>query len=207
MSRFHPYWIGTAALSLALAGCVTVLPKTKPAQLYTLGQSLPPAAPKAGESTAPIMILQAPTRFVTAAEGDRILVSHGQKAAYIAQARWLSPAAELFDAAELRAFEASGQTRLVASSHARGATPALRLDVRTFEARYGASDADAPTVTIEVSAELTDLPGQRPPPVKSFQSRKPSTADRVGAITEAFDAATTDVLSQIVTWTDAAVQP
>ena len=203
MTRFHPSWLAAGALSLSLVGCVTVLPKTKPAQLYTLGHSVSPPAPREVTIGTPIIVLQAPTRFVAAAEGDRILVSHGQKAAYIAQARWLSPVAELFDAAEFRAFESAGQTRLVAAGQVRGAIPSLRLDVRTFEARYGASDAGAPTVTIEASAELTDLPNHRPGVVKNFQSVKLATADRVGAIVDAFDAATTDVLGQIVTWTGA----
>ena len=60
-------------------------------------------------------VLKAPTGFVRAGAGDQILtVLPGGETAYIAQARWVSPAQVLFDEALERAFDADpGRARLI----------------------------------------------------------------------------------------------
>ena len=82
------------------------------------------------------MLLTA-TGFDRAAAGDRILTVTGTQAAYIKDARWVTSSVSLFDSALQRAFDADkGPARLVDRAEIVHADYVLKLDVRTFEARY-----------------------------------------------------------------------
>jgi cholesterol transport system auxiliary component len=187
------------ALGLALSGCLTLFPKTVPVQLYRFGQG--PVAVEAGGG-APVVVLHGPTSFTAEAAGDRILTSYGRAAAFIGGARWVAPAAVLFDEAEIRAFSApDAPVRLVARGQNVLAPLSLRLNVETFEARYLAGPKSAPTVVVVVVAELSRLTDRQILRAKTFEVRKPAAANRVGAIVDAFDAATADVLAQAAAWT------
>jgi cholesterol transport system auxiliary component len=68
---------------------------------------------------------------------DRLLSVTNGEAAYISDARWVSPAIVLFDEAVARAFEAdNSRARLVTRGEALKAAMALRLEVRSFETDY-----------------------------------------------------------------------
>lgn len=195
--------LALAGAGLALSACVTIFPKTKPVQMYRFEAATPTAAAAADTAgqTMPIAVGRAPTSFERGAEGDRILTVTGDQVAYIAGGRWVSPAAVLFDAAESQAFDQS-QTRLRLDR--RGelnlAPVSLRLDVESFEVRY---DGGAPTVVVRVEASLTRTADRKIIAVRAFESRQTPQADRIGAIVTGYDAAVSDVLSQIVTWTAA----
>jgi cholesterol transport system auxiliary component len=191
--------IAAATLSLGLGGCISLFPKSTPAQLYTFGMAMP--ATHAANAGAPAFnVMRAVTAFAPEASGDRILTADGQKAAYIAASRWVSPAATLFDAAETRAFDADdGPAKLIRRGEIAGAPAELRLEVQTFEVRYHGA---APTVVIEVRAVLVGLSNRAVIDTKTFASHQTVSDNRVGEIVQAFDAATIDVLGQIVAWTD-----
>ncbi|MDR3506815.1 MAG: ABC-type transport auxiliary lipoprotein family protein [Caulobacteraceae bacterium] len=193
------------ALALGLGGCVTLLPKTAPVQLYRFDVAgadvvgSPPAA-----AVPDILIQRAPTTFVRAAGSDRILTVTGDQIAYIADARWVSAASTLFDEAETRAFDRSaGPVRLTRRGETLNAPAGLRLDVQTFEVRYGAGAG--PTVVVQVRASLTRSLDRKPVAAQIFESRQKVASNRVGGIVPGFDAAVTDVLGQIITWTNAQV--
>jgi cholesterol transport system auxiliary component len=199
-----------AALGLTglLAGCVSVLPKSDPVQLYAFeGAAAPPspaAAPAAGK---PFDVMRGIGSFNRAAAGDRILTTDGAKVAYIGKARWVAPAVVLFDQALSRAFDDSqGPARLLGRGQVGKAEYVLRLDVRDFEARYENGLKAAPVVLIRARASLTDsqraLVGD-----KMFEVRVPAADNRVGAIAEAFDKAVGQMAGELVTWTNAAGAP
>jgi cholesterol transport system auxiliary component len=191
--------MAVSAAALSLAGCVTLFPTTKPAQLYRFGE-VPDAAPAGGG--AQLVVLKGATGFDAAASGDRILTTTGSEAAYIADARWVSPASVLFDEAEIRAFSVEGSpVRLIARGQAAAAPYILRLDVQRFEVRYEPGKDTAPMVVVTVSAELTRLADRQIVASEIFDIHKPAAANRVGAIVEAFDGATAEVLGQIEAWT------
>jgi cholesterol transport system auxiliary component len=192
--------LAAASVSLVLAGCVNVFPKATPAQLYAFGQ----AAPQPAEPTGPqVNVLRAATVFAPAAAGDRILTANGQEAAYIGGSRWVSPAAVLFDQAELRAFQASsGPARLVQHGELVSAQAQLRLQVETFEARYPGARDKPPTVVVRVRANLSGLGDRTTLLARTFESQQRAGANRVGEIVRSFDVATADVLGQIVAWTN-----
>jgi len=198
--------LGVAVIGALLVGCISLLPKQKPAQLYRFGVSAPPAVARvAGQGQFSVSAV--PTSFARAAAGDTILTITGDEAAYIAGARWVTSANSLFDAAVTRAFDADGgPARLIPRGEAVRSDYALKLDVRIFEARYDHGQQSPPTVVVELYAGLVKRSGDSTaaaPAERIFQASVPASENRAGAIAQAFDAAVAQVLSKMVTWVDA----
>jgi cholesterol transport system auxiliary component len=190
--------VGVAAAAVAVSGCITLLPKTKPAQLYRFGQSGPPAS----AATATVGVFQANGLFPNEAAGDRILTVNGGKAAYIAESRWVAPASVLWTEAVHNAFDADpGRVRLIVRGQVGKSQYVLRLDVRNFEARYDAGPKSAPTVVVRVRGIMTkaDLSKVNE---RIFEAKTPASSNHVEAIVAAYDKAVADALGQIVTWAD-----
>lgn len=143
-----------AALMVSLSGCISVFPKAKPASLYRFGEA-EVSVPK-GPPGAMFGVLKTPSSFTRAAAGDRILTSTNGEVAYIADARWVSPAFVLFEEATARAFENDpGRARLIGRGEVAKADMMLRLEVRTFEADYVNGPKAAPEVVVRVRGVLT----------------------------------------------------
>lgn len=185
--------------AVALSGCISLLPKSKPATLYRFGPE-----PAAGATTAAqpgaVAVFRTNGKFQEEAADDRILTIDGGKAAYIAQSRWVAPAEVLFDEALGQAFDAS-PIRLIARGQQGRSAYALRIDVRNFEARYDAGSNAAPLVVVRVHAALTRA-DQTSVGEQDFEARVPAAQNRVGAIVAAFNKAVSDVLGKIVGWTE-----
>ncbi|CAN5136470.1 ABC-type transport auxiliary lipoprotein family protein [soil metagenome] len=190
-----------AALALAMSGCA-LLSSPKPVTLYRFGvvASVPDAAPAAG--VVPVALRK--IDFPAASTGDRILGVTGTEAAYIAGARWVSPAETLFNDSLENAFNARpDQVRLIGRREPGIATRVLGVDVTTFEARYDVAGA-APTIVITARARMTVLPQRSVVNERVFSVAQPATENRVSAIVDAFDIASRDLNSQIVDWTASA---
>jgi cholesterol transport system auxiliary component len=197
--------IGLGAILIAglcLGGCITLFPKTAPIQLYSFGETPPPVSP-ADAGMAPFNLQRSATLFTRPAEADRILTTNGLEAAYIQDARWAAPAITLFDEAVARAFNAPGEPARVTPRGETGPTGTLlKLDVQTFEASYGPDKDAPPTIVVRVRGLLARNADRSVIDERSFEAKAPAEANRVGAIVHAFDAATADVVGQIVAWTD-----
>lgn len=182
----------------AASGCA-LLSSPKPVPLFRFGQS---AGPGASAATQPaVTVLYNGSQFPRAAAGDRILTVNGVAVSYIGGSRWSGPASNLFDEAVLRAFQGSS-VRLLRRGTPGAADASLRLEVRTFEARYPAPDV-APTVVVETRALLTPLTGSAATLDVTFDAERRASENRVSAIAAAFDAAVADVLARTVAWTRA----
>jgi cholesterol transport system auxiliary component len=190
-----------AALALcaaALGGCISLLPKGKPVQLYRFGPApAASAAPSAARAKSPGVLLANGT-FQQEAGTDRILTITGARAAYLADSRWVAPADVLFAQAVRDAFDQS-PVRLVARGQQGRAAYALRLDVRSFETRYS-PDRNAPVVVVRVHAALAraDLSSVGE---QDFDAEAPAGDNRVGAIVAAYDKAVGEVVAKLVAWT------
>jgi cholesterol transport system auxiliary component len=195
---------GVAAL--ALSGCISVLPKSNPAQLYRLAGA-PAAASAPAPAAAPaatVGVYLGNGQFQRESAADRILTVTGERAAYIADARWIAPAEVLFDEAVVNAFEAAGgRVRLISRGEPARSDYALRLDVRNFETDYGAGGA--PVVLIRVRAVITRDQTRGPVAEQLFEARVPASQNRVGAIVSAYDQALGKVLGDVVGWANGAV--
>jgi cholesterol transport system auxiliary component len=183
------------ALPLVLGGCISVFPKAKPVQMYRFGGSVPAAEASAGPAKA---VLKGATVFPAAASGDRILTATGAETAYIGGARWVAPASIMFDDVLLKAFDAPGPVRLVERGEPIAAASTLRLDVRSFEARY-----PGPTAVVQVRATLIRNADHSVVGEKMFEASVPATDNRQGPIVAAFDAATGKVIADLRAWTGA----
>jgi cholesterol transport system auxiliary component len=187
-----------------LGGCISVFPKAKPVQMYRFGDraAAPPAQSQAQSqaqaATAPVTVLKGPIAFPPASGGDRILTVTGTENAYIGGARWVAPAANLFDEALLKAFDAPGAPRLVARGEPLAAPSTLRLDVRAFEARY-----PGPTVRVRIRATLIRNADRALVGEKMFDAAVPAGDNRQAAIVAAFDQAVGQDLAGLRDWTAA----
>ena len=201
MNASRPLGLVLAAMAcLALGGCISLFPKSKPADLYRFDGEplqastvLPPASA--------VVIARGETRFEAAASTDRILTVTGADTAYIAGARWISPAPTLLEEAILRAFEAGGGPRLAEGGSSIHATEILNLDVQTFETRYDHGDKAAPDVVVQIRAQLVRADNRTVIGDRLFTSTQQAADNRVGAIVQAYDAAVHDVLGALVSWT------
>jgi len=196
------------ACALALGGCISLLPKSDPVQLYRFEGVTAEAAAPSIAAAPQVAIFKAPSNFLRSASGDRILTIAGGHAAYVADARWVSPAAVLFDEALMRAFDrGGGAVRLVSRGEPARTQYSIRLDVRDFHALYDQGQKAAPEVVVTVRASLIrgadqSLAGQR-----ILEARVRAGDNRVGAIVAAFDSAVGQVLADLVAWTTATAAP
>jgi cholesterol transport system auxiliary component len=194
--------LAAAALAALVGGCISVFPKEKPAQLYRFVDRPTAGAPAA---PAPAFLVRATIGgFDRASAGDRILTAEGDKTAYIAGARWIEPAIVLMGEAMRTAFESSSPARLLATGDLTAADARLVLDVQTFEVRYPAGPDKAPVVAVRIDA---DLEGASPPFARRerlFEVETPAQGNSLHAIVDAVDDAVSQILGQIVAWTNAA---
>lgn len=193
----------TALLAVSVSGCISLLPKTKPANLYRFGEA--PAAAAAQAPAGKIGVLRTAGQFQRESSGDRLLTVTGGQVAYIAETRWAAPAIVLWDEAVLAAFDADpGPVRLMSRGEPGRADYILRLDVRNFEARYDKGARAAPTVLVRVRAAMT-RGADKEITEKIFEATAPASSNRVTSIVPAYDKAVAQVLKDIVAWTDSQV--
>ena len=166
------------------AGCVTLLPKNRPAQLYRFEA----AAPQSPTGPAPITLTIDRVVLPAASEGDGILTVRGDVAAYVEGARWLSPAALLFREAVVQGLMARNSGLTLAGP---GETADRRLTVRVqrFEVdlpQTGGRPAALVRIVAEASVVGRDgrLLFQR-----QLTAEKAAPALRMSALSAAFDEA------------------
>jgi cholesterol transport system auxiliary component len=191
---------GLTVAAMLLGGCA-LLSTPDPVQLYRFG---PLDSPYVGErSMASVQVSLRRIEFPEAVAGQRILSVTGHEAAYIAGARWVSDADELYAQSLEMAFgsRASG-VRLIGGRELTRADAGLDVDITTFETRYTAPGA-APTVVISARARLLAMPERTVVSEQIFSVSQPAANNRLGAIVSAYDAATQDLNQQIVAWVEA----
>ena len=191
---------------LALSACITVFPKTKPAQLYRFDGRREPAATQPNSSIAKVGVVRAGGSFNAAASGDRILTVTGDEVAYLAETRWAGAAVNLFDEALLGAFNANaGPARLVVRGEPAKAAFTLRLDVQRFEAVYDQGSKAAPDVRMEVHVVLVRAADRALVRDQTISIHERATGNRVSEIVRAFDQAVGQAVSDVVSITDVGV--
>jgi cholesterol transport system auxiliary component len=200
--------VGVAATALALSSCISLLPKTKPSHLYRFGQTTAAAADAPAAQADQVGVFRANSVFQRESAGDRILTLSGGKVAYVAETRWVAPAATLWDEAVLAAFDADpGPARLISRGEPASAAYVLRLDVRNFETRYDHGPKAAPTVVVRVRAAMTRGTDRSLVSEQIFEKQITASDNRVGAIVPAYDRAVAEVLKDVIAWTNAQAKP
>jgi cholesterol transport system auxiliary component len=194
------------AAALMLSGCISLLPKSKPADLYRFGQPLSPETVSA--PVGQVGVFRTSAVFQRESAGDRILTLTNGKAAYIAETRWVAPAATLWDEAVLAAFDADpGPVRIISRGEPASAAYVLRLDVRNFETHYDHGPKAAPNVVVRVRGAITAGSGGGLVSERLFEKRVRAADNRVSAIVPAYDRAVADLLAEVVAWTSENAKP
>lgn len=201
------------AAAVALSGCVSLFPKSPPATTYKLTATAPNAAPAPPRSGSPTILL-GPMAFTRPSASDRILTTNGLEAAYIADARWIAPAPLMFQEALANAFDQQQAVNLTTRGEAVGSDFVLRVEMRTFEAQYAPGQPitsggkkkkppklAAPTVAAEAHITLVNLKAKAEQSEITFRETALASDNRVGAIVNAYDEATTKLIGDIVGWT------
>ena len=190
-----------AAAAVALSGCA-LLSTPDPVQLYRFGES-GGATASAVTVASPVQVRLRNVEFPAASRGDRILGVTGLETAYIAGARWVSPAQQLLSQSIESAFGDQARTvRLIGQRELTPVTRVLDIDVRTFEARYDYVDA-VPVVTISARARLLRFPERTVVAEEVISVSESAGENRVSAIAQAFDLASREFNTRLVTWTEA----
>ena len=192
--------LAATVATMALSACA-LLSTPDPVQTYRFGGA--PAATSAAAVASPVQVTLRRVEFPEAVEGDKLLGVTGTEAAYIAGARWVSPASDLYMESIENAFAAQAtRVRLIGARELTRGQRSLDIDIRSFEARYDAPGA-TPTIVVTARARMLVLPERTVSAERVFTVEQPATANRVSSIVEAFDLATRDLNTQIVAWTDA----
>jgi len=158
--------------------------------------------------TGTVGVFRASSLFQREAGGDQLVTITDGRVAYLSETRWVAPAAVLWDAAVLTAFDAdSGPTRLISRGEAGKVDYVLRLDVRNFETRYDKGPKAAPSVVVRVRASLTSGSNRTLTGERIFESQVTAADNRVSEIIPAYDRAVAEVLKEIVVWTNATAIP
>jgi cholesterol transport system auxiliary component len=204
------------ALLAQLTGCTGSLFKSDiPAdETYRLARIEPVAATAGGQSGAigivptsrPLALAVARPRAAGALDTDRIaVVSDGSRFDYFAGMRWAESAPQMLQQQIVSALASAGQFGGgVFAAPARVPTELLLdVELRPFEAVM-AGASGAAVVHVQIQASLVD--SRRGVRVASFvsEAQAPAAENRRGAVIEAFDRATAQVVADVVARVQAA---
>jgi cholesterol transport system auxiliary component len=195
--------LALAVVAGALAGCINLFPTEKPAQLYRFSYTSAAAAPAPSPAGAPFTVRAIMANFSPGASGDRILTVRGETVAHISGGRWVETANSLMEEALHAAFAGRGPASVFAKGELGPTDYRLTLAVPVFEARYLGGPTEAPTVVVEMAASLSRLGDSSARRERVFRAEARADSNTIGAIVAAFDTAVTQVLDQLVTWTNA----
>jgi len=195
-----------AAVLLMTTGCALMGGGGKPATMYTFGQSPTPAASQAVPGY-PVTVLYLGARLGSQSAGNHILTETGNQVAYIAEARWVAPASELFDAATVNKLESMAPSMRVI----RGARPKadymLAIDVQRFSAVYERGQAFPPEAVLQARAKLVRTADRVIVGDWPIEERVPAGENRVSAIVVALDQSTDAAVTRIANLTRQAAVP
>jgi cholesterol transport system auxiliary component len=205
-ARALPAWLLAVSTALWLAGCSGGLLSSDipPPETFRIAHGTSAgevSASAAGARAAPpLAITVGRPRASGALDTDRIAVAEaGNRFDYYSGARWAESAPAMVQQTLASALSDSGSFAGVFAAPARApAELLLDLELRRFEAEQR-GNASAPVVHVELQGALVDSRvGRR---VASFVSRAsvPATENRLAAVVDAFDRATAQAVSDVVT--------
>ena len=195
--------LALALVAGALAGCITLFPKETPVQLYRFGYSPAGGAPSPSSSESTFTVRAVVANFVRSSAGDRILTMQGESVAYIGGARWVETANTLMEDTVHAAFDDHGPAAVVAKGELGPTDYRLTLAITTFEARFLQGRSAPPTVVVEINAALDKTGDPTTRRERVFRAQSLAQANTVQSIVASFNAAVSDVLGQLVAWTNA----
>ena len=193
------------SVALGLSGCINLLPKTKPVQLYRFGydaQTLDKAAVVPAGS--PVGLTLGTVMFPAASAGDGILTVEGHELSYVAQARWATGAQAMFTSAVSEGFARSGGNLRLDPRGPSGAAYRLDLSVRHFESVY---TRGKPTVTVSLDARITRLSDRAVMGERFITSDIGVGHNDMALTVDAYNEATSKVVAALIGFTEETLAP
>jgi cholesterol transport system auxiliary component len=189
-------YAGLGTLILPISGCVTVLPKADPIQLYSFDfnpELVAPAAQDfAGDVTA---ILLSPIAFSAEAGGDRLISRENYELSYIGGARWSVPATDLFKQAVINGF--SSQARKVRLETRGGVMAIYRLDITVSRFEVGYTKHKA-SVLIAGEARLIRLKDKATVATTALSRTLIIPKNKVSNIVEGYEKGASEIIAELV---------
>lgn len=190
----------TIAAALAVSGCVNVLPKTKPVQLYRFGYDAEKVADlKLAPAAADLVPVNlGSVDFPQEALGDRILTTERNEVAYVGGSRWAAPARQLFQDAVKEGFSRSATTVRLDPRGPSMALYRLDLTVHRFESAYGRG---RPTVSIAMDARVIRLSDRVVVGQRYVTADVPVRRSDVSLMAQSYDEATSQAVAALIAFT------
>ncbi len=202
MTQVHVLKIAAIAVAaLSLSGCINVLPKTKPVQLYRFGYApasvgKDSAAPVAGTVLTPVNLGE--IDFPQESMGDRITTTEANEVTYVAGSRWAAPAKQLFAEAVREGFSRSATTVRLDPRGPVATQYRLDLNVHRFESAYARGK---PTVAVALDARVIRLSDRAVVGQRYVKAEIAVRRNDMSMMAEAYDEATSKAVSELVDFT------
>ncbi|MDR3517533.1 MAG: ABC-type transport auxiliary lipoprotein family protein [Azospirillaceae bacterium] len=120
---------------------------------------------------------------------------------YFAGVAWIERVPLLVQGLMVESFENSGRIVAVGRDSADlRADFVLTTDLRDFQAEYSAGRGAPPQAHVRWTAKLVAMPRRSIEASRTFEARIPASGSGIEAVVEAFDAALSRVMSDIVAW-------
>jgi len=197
LRSLKPLLVALAALSVS--ACVSILPETEPSAIYRLSSPTPVEWSGRERMFVEINTPLAPRGLA----GDEIaLLMDGRHLAYMASAKWIAPAPRIVQNLVIDTFNATSASLAPARPEdGVRADYELRLDLREFEAAYDQGAGRAPMIHVSLTARMIATDGRRLIGTQVFSSQMRASANREGAIIDAFDGASRIAIRDLADWT------
>ena len=193
------FLIASSSLALTACGSLDKLigPPDAP-QMYAL-RPTPPQAQPGGKVGWALSI--AKPDAADNLDSSRIAVARGEtQFDYYANAVWPDHLTELVQTALLAGFEASGRIDSVSREEDTLHTDYVLLtDLRDFEARYATPDS-IPTIAVRIVAHMAEAHSRKIVSSLTVDFNEAASVNSVDAAVEAFDAALSKAVAQLVSW-------
>lgn len=192
-------------LVVTLSGCITLLPKSEPAQMYRFGYDASLiATPPKQQQGVPVALAYGGVGFPPGSAGDGIMTVEDHEVSYVASARWASGAQALFNEAVQAGFARSGgNIRL--ETRGRSAAP-YRLDVvvRHFETRYV---RNRPIVAVVLDARLIRQSDRVMVASRFIQHEIPVSRNNMRLTVDAYNIAVTQAVAETIAFSQEILSP
>lgn len=185
------------AASLFVAACAGLLGGGDKATLYRIGSG---AVPPPREASGRIPIVVARPELPAGAEGDRILTVTGREAAYLAEARWVSPTPQMIREALAAAIARNVPSAYVPNGGTGSAHFVLTTRFTVFAAFYETGPDAAPLVRLVAQSELRRAGESEPLAIRVHAAEQQAAENRVSAVVDAFDAASLQLADDVARW-------
>ena len=190
--------------ALSASACVSILPEAEPVAVYRLSSPMP----RADQTHTGVIVEIERPRAPAGLSSDDIAVERTEgQLAYLSGAAWISPTPVVLQSLVIDTFhaQANGIDPVYPSDAVRGEYE-LRLDLRSFEAVYDQGPDAAPLVRVRFMARLVEEQGRNLVSARVFHTTRRADSNRVSSIVEAFNQASTEVASELASWTSTDVR-